>query len=125
MAGVRSLKFSPAGSGQPVLVAAEDADFINIIDAQTYDSKQTIDIFGNIGGIAFTNEGRDLNVFCCDPARGSLMQFERCGREVEPLLQNMHEEGDGYDLSAAQDPRTVAYQEPPYRDLMGDYIDPF
>jgi hypothetical protein len=120
MAGVRSLNFSPLGSGKPVLVAAEEADFVNIIDAQTYKSKQTIDLFGNIGGVAFTNEGRNINVFCCDPHRGSLMQFERCGQEVEPLL-----ELENIDLSGTRDPRPVSQRETPYSDLVQDYIDAF
>ncbi len=79
MAGVRCLKFSPLGSGRRVLVAAEEADFINIIDAQTFRSKQTIDLFAEIGGVAFTNEGQDLYVLSCDGSRGGLVQLERCG----------------------------------------------
>lgn len=78
MATVRSLRFSPLGSGPPVLVAAEEADFVNIIDAQTYRGKQTFDIFGEIGGVAFTNNGQDLNVLCMDDSRGGLVQLERC-----------------------------------------------
>ncbi|KAK5652573.1 hypothetical protein OQA88_10334 [Cercophora sp. LCS_1] len=79
MAGVRGLRFSPIGSGKRVLVAAEEADFINIIDAQTFRSRQTVDIFGEIGGVQFTNDGQDLNILCCDRARGGLLQLERCG----------------------------------------------
>lgn len=79
MAGVRSLRFSPIGSGQRVLVAAEEADFINIIDARTFRSKQTLDIFGEIGGISFANDGQELTVLCCDGVRGGLLQLERCG----------------------------------------------
>ncbi|KAK2592315.1 hypothetical protein QQS21_009973 [Conoideocrella luteorostrata] len=89
MASVRGLQFSPVGSGKPVLVAAEEADFINIIDAKTFGSKQTIDIFGEIGGVAFTNEGQDLNVLCCDMHRGGLLQLERCGRRPEPIMENL------------------------------------
>ncbi|KAM7222246.1 WD40-repeat-containing domain protein [Rhypophila decipiens] len=81
MAGVRNLRFSPNGSGRRVLVAAEEADFVNIIDAQTFRSKQTIDLFGELGGVSFTNEGRELNVLCCDSTRGGLLQLERCGFE--------------------------------------------
>ncbi|KAK3945294.1 WD40-repeat-containing domain protein [Diplogelasinospora grovesii] len=79
MAGVRSLRFSPVGSGKRVLVAAEEADVVSIIDAQTFRSKQTVDIFGEIGGISFTNEGENLMVLCCDRTRGGLLQLERCG----------------------------------------------
>ncbi|KAK0729382.1 hypothetical protein B0T21DRAFT_211580 [Apiosordaria backusii] len=79
MAGARNLKFSPVGSGKRVLVAAEEADYINIIDAQTFRSKQTLDVFGEIGGVTFTNGGQDLMVLCCDRDRGGVLQFERCG----------------------------------------------
>lgn len=88
MAGVRNLRFSPAGSGERVLVAAEEADFVNIIDAQTYHTKQTIDVFGEIGGIAFTNGGQDLNVLVSDRSRGGLLQLERCGVGPEPFFNN-------------------------------------
>ncbi|KAL2158544.1 hypothetical protein VTH06DRAFT_4311 [Thermothelomyces fergusii] len=83
MVGVRSLRFSPIGSGKRVLVAAEEADFINIIDAQTFRSKQTIDVFSELGGISFENGGQDLLVLCCDPARGGILQLERCGQRDE------------------------------------------
>lgn len=79
IAGVRGLRFSPVGSGPNVLVAAEEADFVNIIDAQTFETKQTVDIFGEIGGIAFANDGQELNILCCDRHRGGLLQLDRCG----------------------------------------------
>lgn len=79
MAGVRNLKFSPAGSGKRVLVAAEEADFVNIIDAQTYRSRQTIDLFGELAGVSFSDDGQGLMVLCCDRTRGGLVQLERCG----------------------------------------------
>lgn len=78
MAGARSLRFSPLGSGPPVLVAAEEADFVNIIDAKMFRFKQEIDVFGEIGGTAFANDGQDLNVLCCDTQRGGLLQLQRC-----------------------------------------------
>lgn len=83
MAGVRGLRFSPVGSGKRVLVAAEEADYINIIDAQTFASKQTFDVFGEIGGVAFSNGGQDLVALCCDRVRGGLVQLERCGPGAE------------------------------------------
>ncbi|CAM1507239.1 Fc.00g068800.m01.CDS01 [Cosmosporella sp. VM-42] len=88
MAGVRSLRFSPEGSGRKILVAAEEADNINIIDAQTFTTKQTIDIFGEIGGVAFTNDGQDLNVLCCDRHRGGLLQLDRVGARAEPFYDD-------------------------------------
>ncbi|KAK1246835.1 hypothetical protein MKX08_000637 [Trichoderma sp. CBMAI-0020] len=83
MAGVRNLRFSPTGCGKPILAAAEEADYIHLIDASTFKSKQTIDIFGEIGGVAFTNDGQNLNVLCCDAHRGGLLQFERCSYGVD------------------------------------------
>lgn len=79
MAGVRKLKFSPVGSGKRVLVAAEPADIISVIDAQTFQTKQTLNFFGEIGGVDFANDGQDLFVAVCDNMRGGIMQFERCG----------------------------------------------
>ncbi|RGP75474.1 hypothetical protein FLONG3_5727 [Fusarium longipes] len=88
MAGVRNLRFSPVGSGERVLVAAEEADYINIINAQTFGKKQTVDIFGEIGGVAFTNDGQDLNVLVSDRDRGGLLQLERSGLGPEPYFRN-------------------------------------
>ncbi|KAM5373863.1 hypothetical protein ACJZ2D_006825 [Fusarium nematophilum] len=88
MAGVRNLRFSPVGSGPRVLVAAEEADYVNIINAQTFAKKQTVDIFGEIGGVAFTNDGQDLNVLVSDHHRGGLLQLERCGVGPEPFFRN-------------------------------------
>ncbi|KAM0292981.1 hypothetical protein ACHAO9_002550 [Fusarium lateritium] len=88
MSGVRNLCFSPVGSGERVLVAAEEADYVNIIDAQTFSNKQTVDIFGEIGGVAFTNDGQDLNVLVSDRDRGGLLQLERSGLGPEPYFHN-------------------------------------
>ncbi|KAH6649991.1 WD40-repeat-containing domain protein [Chaetomium tenue] len=84
MAGARSVRFSPIGSGKRVLVAVEEADFINIIDAQTFRSKQTVDVFGELGGISFENGGQDLMVLCCDRSRGGILQLERCDQGRDP-----------------------------------------
>lgn len=92
MAGVRSLRFSPVGSGRRVLVAAEEADFVNIIDAQTFRSKQTVDVFGELGGISFENAGQDLMVLCCDRTRGGILQLERCGLGEESGWDSDEEE---------------------------------
>ncbi|CCC10190.1 unnamed protein product [Sordaria macrospora k-hell] len=94
MAGVRNLQFSPIGSGKRVLVAAEEADYINIIDAQTFRSKQTVDVFAEIGGVSFTNNGQDLTALCYDPTRGGLLQLERCG--MGQMTQDFDERGLDY-----------------------------
>ncbi|KAI1459059.1 YVTN repeat-like/Quino protein amine dehydrogenase [Annulohypoxylon moriforme] len=83
MAGARSLRFSPLGSGKRILVAAEEADFVNLIDAQTFSTKQTVDIFGELGGVAFANGGRDLIALSCDLSRGGVMRLERCDTGAE------------------------------------------
>ncbi|KAK0119230.1 hypothetical protein ONS95_008086 [Cadophora gregata] len=85
MAGVRKLKFSPLGSGKRVLLAAEPADIISVIDGESFTSKQTLSFFGEIGGVDFTNDGQDLLVANCDDMRGGLMQYERCGLATHGL----------------------------------------
>jgi DNA-binding beta-propeller fold protein YncE len=72
----RSLRFSPAGSGKRLLFVAEANDFVNVIDATTFETCQTLDFFGAIGGIALTPEGDSLYVANCDPNFGGLMQYE-------------------------------------------------
>lgn len=84
MANARNLRFSPNGSGRRVLVAAEEVDYVHMIDAVTYESKQSIDVFSEIGGISFSDEGRNLTVLCTDSFRGGLLQLERCGTSSEP-----------------------------------------
>lgn len=79
MAGVRSLRFSPLGSGKRVLVAAEPADIVSVIDAESYESKQNLDFFGEIGGTAFAPDGQDLFVANCDDMRGGIMEYKKCG----------------------------------------------
>ncbi|KAI0135441.1 YVTN repeat-like/Quino protein amine dehydrogenase [Daldinia grandis] len=83
MAGARSLRFSPLGSGKRILVAAEEADFVNLIDAQTFNTRQTVDIFGELGGVAFANQGQDLIALSCDLSRGGVMRLERCDAGAE------------------------------------------
>jgi hypothetical protein len=85
MAGIRKLKFSPLGSGKRVLVAAEPADFVSVIDAETFATKQRLSFFGEIGGVDFTNDGQDLVIANCDRMRGGLMEYERCGFSSESL----------------------------------------
>ncbi|KAH8603068.1 hypothetical protein B0O99DRAFT_588118 [Bisporella sp. PMI_857] len=83
MAGVRKLKFSPIGSGRRVLVAAEPADIVSVIDAETFGTKQSLSFFGEIGGFDFANDGQDLIIANCDSMRGGIMHYERCGLASE------------------------------------------
>ncbi|KAL9128035.1 MAG: hypothetical protein Q9217_003199 [Psora testacea] len=75
--GVRAMQFSPLGSGKPVLVLAEPADFVHVVDADTWASKQTIDFFGEIAGITMPPDGRNLYIANADAVFGGLMEFER------------------------------------------------
>ena len=114
MAGARSLKFSPLGSGKRVLVAAEAADMISIINAETYTSKQTLDVFGEIAGVDFTPDGQNLFVGVHDSARGGIMEFERCGFGELPVSDILEpdEQATGLDWKKSdrdvvEDPRSM------------------
>ncbi|TGO15471.1 hypothetical protein BTUL_0040g00790 [Botrytis tulipae] len=104
MAGVRKLKFSPLGSGRPILVAAEPADYVNIINAETFDSTQTLSFFGEVGGFDFTNDGQELVVANCDTLRGGIIEYERCDFATEGLcgkdeqLRNMMEDDESRNM---------------------------
>lgn len=88
LSGARSLRFSPLGSGRRILAAAEEADYINIIEAGSFQTKQTFDMFGELGGISFTPDGSDLLALCCDPFRGGLLQLNRCDHGVDaPIMR--------------------------------------
>ena len=77
--GVRSLAFSPLGSGYPVLVMAEPLDFVSVVDAKTFHTKQDIDFFGEISGFAMPSDGQNLFIGNSDPYVGGIMEFERHG----------------------------------------------
>lgn len=99
-AGCRSLHFSPLGSGKRVLVLAEPADFVHIVDGQTFESKQTIDFFGEISGISMPPDGSKLYIANADAKYGGLMEFERSWDRSKynrqpfrvPDLEDEHEE---------------------------------
>ncbi|KAI1382108.1 YVTN repeat-like/Quino protein amine dehydrogenase [Hypoxylon crocopeplum] len=99
MAGARSLRFSPLGSGKRLLVAAEEADFVNLIDAQMFNTRQTVDIFGELGGIAFADGGHDLIALSCDLSRGGVVRLERCDTGAEDnfsYAQRKYREREGW-----------------------------
>lgn len=75
----RSLRFSPVGSGPRVLVAAEADDYINIINAQTFESKQVFDFFGPLGGVTFTPDGQSLLIANGERRFGGIIELERTG----------------------------------------------
>ncbi|MCJ1290058.1 hypothetical protein MMC34_001593 [Xylographa carneopallida] len=75
--GARSLHFSPVGGGRPVLLMAEPADIVSIVDAVTFETTQRFDFFGEIGGTAFVPDGSSFFVANTDQAIGGLLEFER------------------------------------------------
>jgi DNA-binding beta-propeller fold protein YncE len=72
-----SLQFSPVGGGSPVLVVAEAADTVSIVDARSYTARQTIDLFGDIAGTAISSDGAQLIIANGDRYLGGLMTFQR------------------------------------------------
>ena len=79
MGGVRSMRFSPVGSGKRVLLMAEPADIISVVDAVSFDSTQRFDFFGEVGGISFVPDGGSFFVANTDVNFGGLLEFERVG----------------------------------------------
>ncbi|KAL6711992.1 hypothetical protein ACN47E_003035 [Coniothyrium glycines] len=75
----RSLHFSPVGSGPRVLIAAEADDYVNVINAQTFASKQVFDFFGPIGGTAFTPDGQSLFIANGERRFGGIIELDRTG----------------------------------------------
>lgn len=79
LSGVRAMQFSPLGSGKRVLAMAEPADFVSIVDAETFKSKQRFEFLGEIGGLSFTPDGQRLYVGNTDRLHGGILEFERAG----------------------------------------------
>lgn len=76
---VRSLHFTPLGSGPPVLIAAEADDGMTMIDARRFGSGQVLDWFGGTAGVAIPPDGESVWVANCDAKFGGLLQFDRTG----------------------------------------------
>ena len=102
--GVRAMQFSPLGSGKPVLVLAEPADFVHVVDADTWGNKQTIDFFGEVAGITITPDGRSLYVANADVGFGGMMEFERTGLQSESGWQKARRRLVRADLGEVMDP---------------------
>lgn len=77
MSCVRSLKFSPTGGGKKVLLAAESADIVSVIDAATFQSRQVIDFFGEIGETSFSPDGQDIYIAVSDDVSGGILKYTR------------------------------------------------
>lgn len=97
----RSLRFSPVGGGPRVLLMCEPADHVSLVDAQTYQTRQALDFFGEIGGADFSPDGGRLWVSNLDPTFGGLMEFDRCQWGQQSGLSHLRrieleESGDAY-----------------------------
>jgi len=74
---VRSLRFSACGR---LLAVAEPKDFVHLYDVSSGVSvgsgKQTVDLFGEIGGVCFTPDARSLFVGVHDALCGCLLEYD-------------------------------------------------
>ncbi|KAL4803030.1 WD40-repeat-containing domain protein [Aspergillus unguis] len=77
VAGYRSLRFSPVGGGPRALLLCEPADRIVVLNAQTYQTRQVHDFFGEIGGADYAPDGSSIWVANTDEHFGGFMEFER------------------------------------------------
>ena len=75
---IRSVQFSPVGSGRRVLIMADDVDSISVVDATTFQSQQQFDFLGDISGISLVPEGDKLFVGISDSTFGGIAEFDRC-----------------------------------------------
>jgi hypothetical protein len=77
VAGYRSVRYSPVGGGPRTLLLSEPADRIAIVNAQTYQTRQVHDFFGEIGGADYSPDGSVIWVANADQHFGGFMEFER------------------------------------------------
>lgn len=77
VAGYRSVHFSPVGGGSRTLLLCEPADRIVVVNAQTYQTRQVHDFFGEIAGAGYTPDGGGIWVANADETFGGFMEFER------------------------------------------------
>ena len=96
LGGIRSLHFSPLGEGRPVLLMAEPADIISVVDAVTFDSRQRFDFFGEIGGTGFVPDGSAFYVANMDTTFGGIFEFQRIGWLGASTRHSSHSAGSYY-----------------------------
>lgn len=94
----RSLRFSPVGSGPRVLIAAEADDYVNVINAQTFESKQVFDFFGPIGGVAFTPDGQSLFIANGERRFGGIIELDRTGWAEKTARRSHFDDADWDDV---------------------------
>lgn len=115
MGGVRSMRFSPVGSGKRVLLMAEPADIIFVVDAVSFESTQRFDFFGEIGGISFVPDGESFFAANTDVNFGGLLEFERVG-----FGERYGVPGQGLAASDRDRPRETEYDWRPDAELDDD-----
>jgi WD40 repeat protein len=96
----RSIKFSPIGGGPRVLISAEADDYLNIINAQTFKSKQVFDFFGCTAGVSMTPDGSSLFMANADDGYGGIVELERCGWGE---IRRTHERKNSCDSTSSND----------------------
>ncbi|KAK6332760.1 hypothetical protein TWF696_002782 [Orbilia brochopaga] len=119
IAGARSLRFTPVGSGPRVLAFAEPADMVSIVDAVTWESRQRIDFFGEIAGISFSPTGRELFIANSDRVVGGLMVFDRWKSGVPGHLDD--DDDDRRDAELFDEPR-ISRRRMKIRDINQDFL---
>ncbi|KAJ6262758.1 hypothetical protein Dda_1315 [Drechslerella dactyloides] len=119
IAGARSLRFTPVGSGPRVLAFAEPADMVSIVDAVTWESRQRIDFFGEIAGISFSPTGRELYIANSDKVVGGLMVFDRWKSGVPGHLDD--DDDDRRDAGQYDEPR-ISRRRMRLRDINLDFL---
>ncbi|CEL08423.1 hypothetical protein ASPCAL11573 [Aspergillus calidoustus] len=77
VAGYRSLRYSPVGGGPRTLLLCEPADRIVIVNAQTYQTRQVLDFFGEVGGADYSPDGSTIWVANTDEDFGGFMEYDR------------------------------------------------
>ncbi|KAE8144167.1 WD40-repeat-containing domain protein [Aspergillus avenaceus] len=77
VAGYRSVRYSPVGGGPRTLLLCEPADRIAVVNAQTYQTRQVHDFFGEVGGADYSPDGSTIWVANTDEHFGGFMEYER------------------------------------------------
>ncbi|KKK12614.1 hypothetical protein P175DRAFT_0489143 [Aspergillus ochraceoroseus IBT 24754] len=77
VAGYRSLRFSPVGGGPRTLMLCEPADRVVLVNAQTYQTRQVHDFFGEIGGADYSPDGSTIWIANTDEHFGGFMEYDR------------------------------------------------
>ncbi|KAI9806994.1 MAG: hypothetical protein M1833_002652 [Piccolia ochrophora] len=128
VASVRALRFSPVGGGRRVLLMSEPADSVSVVDATLWDSKQSLDQFGEIAGIDFTPDGSRMVVGNADLKFGGIAEYHRVGHDgyygnTRVHQECSHVESDHYDPEASVLPEAsgTSREVPEYRPSISRY----